>query len=424
MEVTELQQHWDRLAQRDPFWAILTRDDKRDGGWAPGEFFADGIRDIDQVLLAARRFGFAIERRRALDFGCGAGRLTQALCAHFERGDGVDISPAMLALARQHNRYPERCHYHLNQTSDLRIFPDGAFSFICSFLVLQHVPKPSARDYIREFVRVLAPGGLLVFQIPGEEAGVEPLGARGVCSAAAGPLAADSFRAKILIERPPATASAGRALPVRVTIQNLGRGLWPALPGGDTGGHVTLGNQWRRADGSLLVRDDARALLPRDLAPREDLELWISPTAPLQPGHYLLDFDMVQEGVCWFGERDSDVARLPIVVTPAPATPADSVPLALASESVSPVEVRPRFRERHPSTFAWLERTGGLELIRAIERVLRPEPLPDWRAMEMNCLPLAEVESLIEAAGAHIIVAERHPYPGFKSYRYWVVRSG
>jgi len=412
MGLSELQRQWDRLGQRDPFWAILTRDDKRDGRWTAGEFFADGIRELDEMLAAARRFGIGIPSGRALDFGCGAGRLTQALCAHFKNADGVDIAPAMLALAREHNRYPERCTYHLNQSSNLRLFPDGAFNFICSLIVLQHVPQAVARDYIREFVRVLAPGGLLVFQIPGEEAGAGSPDASGVRSAAAGSLPAESFRARILVERAPATATTGRSFPVRVAVQNLGRGLWPAAGGT---GQVTLGNHWRSEDASLLVRDDARVALPRDLDPRDDLDLVITPTAPAVPGRYLLDLDMVEEGVCWFGERGSDVARVPILVTPAaPGPPAEA-----------PVEVprRPRFRERHPKTFTWLERTGGLKLIRTIQGRMYPESPAGWRAMEMNCLPRLEVEALLEAAGARVVVAERHPLPGFKSYRYWVARA-
>ena len=50
----------------------------------------------------------------------------------------------------------------------LRLFPDQHFDFIYSHITLQHIePKLSAR-YIREFVRVLAPGGVLIFQLPFE----------------------------------------------------------------------------------------------------------------------------------------------------------------------------------------------------------------------------------------------------------------
>jgi hypothetical protein len=54
----------------------------------------------------------------------------------------------------------------LNERDDLSIFADGAFDFVFSFLVLQHMPPPLAESYLREFVRVLKPGGIGYFQMP------------------------------------------------------------------------------------------------------------------------------------------------------------------------------------------------------------------------------------------------------------------
>ena len=54
----------------------------------------------------------------------------------------------------------------LNARDDLSIFADGAFDFVFSFLVLQHMPPPLAESYLREFVRVLKPGGIGYFQMP------------------------------------------------------------------------------------------------------------------------------------------------------------------------------------------------------------------------------------------------------------------
>jgi SAM-dependent methyltransferase len=109
--------------------------------------------------------------RRALDFGCGPGRLTQALAAHFEQVDGVDISPSMIALADRLNQRPDRCHYHLNDTNDLRRFQDQTFDVVYSSITLQHVGPANARSYLKEFIRVLNPGGTLVFQLPGRQTG-------------------------------------------------------------------------------------------------------------------------------------------------------------------------------------------------------------------------------------------------------------
>jgi len=101
-----------------------------------------------------------------LDFGCGVGRLTQALAEHFERVVGVDISPAMIEGARRYNRKGDRVRYLVNADPNLRQLASGSFSFVLADIVLQHVPPRFSLEYIAEFVRVLGPGGIAAFQMP------------------------------------------------------------------------------------------------------------------------------------------------------------------------------------------------------------------------------------------------------------------
>ncbi|PYQ77205.1 MAG: hypothetical protein DMG01_15610 [Acidobacteria bacterium] len=119
MRLRALKRHWDRLARQDPLWAVLTDPGKRDGGWDVDQFFRAGTEELSAVLQRAARLGVVVSRRRALDFGCGVGRVTQAMAGSFDRCDGVDISASMLRLARRHNRDPARCSYHLNVADDL-----------------------------------------------------------------------------------------------------------------------------------------------------------------------------------------------------------------------------------------------------------------------------------------------------------------
>lgn len=104
----------------------------------------------------------------ALDFGCGVGRLTRALARHFESCTGVDIAPGMIRLARELNKKESGCHFHLNQTEDLTAFPSASQAFVYSNIVLQHMPTVLGLRYVAEFVRLLRPGGVAVFQVPTE----------------------------------------------------------------------------------------------------------------------------------------------------------------------------------------------------------------------------------------------------------------
>ncbi|RME83765.1 MAG: class I SAM-dependent methyltransferase [Caldilineae bacterium] len=166
MKLQDLQENWNKFGEQDPLWGILAWPDKSQNRWEIDAFFATGVAEIEEVLAYLERLDVQVAREAALDFGCGVGRLTQALAPHFRVVHGVDISPAMLALAEQYNRFGDRCRYHLNEADDLGLFADGSFDFIYSNITLQHMPPRFARAYLLEFLRVLRPGGVLVFQIP------------------------------------------------------------------------------------------------------------------------------------------------------------------------------------------------------------------------------------------------------------------
>jgi SAM-dependent methyltransferase len=168
MRLSRLQRHWDEFGRRDPYWAILTDPAKKGNRWDIDEFFKTGEREIEDVLAWVASLGLTVGRSRALDFGCGVGRLTQALALHFDQVTGVDIAPSMIALANSHNRHRDRCRYLLNASADLRQIPDASIDFLYSRLVLQHMPPRAIKAYVVEFVRVLADGGAAVFNVPGD----------------------------------------------------------------------------------------------------------------------------------------------------------------------------------------------------------------------------------------------------------------
>jgi glycosyltransferase involved in cell wall biosynthesis/SAM-dependent methyltransferase len=161
-----IQRSWDQFGSDDPFWAVLTNPNKKGGRWSEAEFFDTGRHDIRAALQRITALGIGLNFGKALDFGCGPGRLMQALAEHFREVHGVDIAPSMIALAHQLNRFGERCIYHLNDRPDLRLFDANTFDLVYSWLVLQHMPKQLALGYIAEFARVTKPGGVIVFQIP------------------------------------------------------------------------------------------------------------------------------------------------------------------------------------------------------------------------------------------------------------------
>jgi ubiquinone/menaquinone biosynthesis C-methylase UbiE len=158
---------WEDLAAEDLHWSILSDPAKRFGGWSTSEFRRSGELEIDRLFETADRLGMPTGRERALDFGCGAGRLTRALAPRFHEVVGVDISERMLEEARRTNDDVPVCRFVLNDAPDLSQFENETFDLVYTSIVLQHVDDEAViRSYVQEFVRVLRPGGLLAFQLP------------------------------------------------------------------------------------------------------------------------------------------------------------------------------------------------------------------------------------------------------------------
>lgn len=157
---------WEKLGQADPLWAILMESEKKGGNWKLEEFFEEGKNDVRSLMNDIDGMDIRLARNRALDFGCGVGRLSQALCEYFNEVHGVDVSQPMIELADKHNRYPDKCSYYLNTADDLGIFETGGFDFILTLITLQHMKPGLIRGYLKEFLRLLSSDGLLVFQLP------------------------------------------------------------------------------------------------------------------------------------------------------------------------------------------------------------------------------------------------------------------
>jgi ubiquinone/menaquinone biosynthesis C-methylase UbiE len=169
MYLNNLQSQWDDLGKTHPISAMLSPELKAKIDNID-DLFASGAEQVDNLLKYVGSLGIALNGDRALDFGCGLGRLTQALAVRFREVYGVDIAPSLIDLANRYNRYTDRCKYILNDAVDLNIFEANTFDFVYSYQTL-HTMKPDlSKRYLREFVRVLAPNGMVVFQLAAEPA--------------------------------------------------------------------------------------------------------------------------------------------------------------------------------------------------------------------------------------------------------------
>jgi SAM-dependent methyltransferase len=170
-----LRRSWEEFAATDPLFAIVTAPDKHGNRWDPAEFFELGRRDVEQALAGLAGHGLDPPRGRALDFGCGVGRLTRYFADHFDTVVGVDVSGRMIELAREYAPPPGGPVYVQNTRQDLALFADGSFDLVFSTLVLQHMRPDYAMGYVAEFIRLLSPGGVAMFSLPNHEPDAAPV---------------------------------------------------------------------------------------------------------------------------------------------------------------------------------------------------------------------------------------------------------
>jgi len=104
---------------------------------------------VDPLLDAAG----VVAGGRVLDVGTGPGYVARRASERGAVVTGVDVAHEMLALARTRN---PAIRFLEGDAEDLP-FPDRSFDALVGNLVINHLPRPERA--IREFVRVLAPGG-------------------------------------------------------------------------------------------------------------------------------------------------------------------------------------------------------------------------------------------------------------------------
>ena len=175
MDLRQLAQDWEKFAKTDPLWAILINREKRGNKWRIEDFFKTGLDEINGIMQEVESMNLKIGHGRALDFGCGVGRLTRALANYFDEVSGVDISESMIRLAEKYNREISKCRFYLNQRDDLRFFGDDTFDFVYSSITLQHMKPHYTTKYLNELLRIISPRGLLVFQLAEERIGLKTL---------------------------------------------------------------------------------------------------------------------------------------------------------------------------------------------------------------------------------------------------------
>jgi SAM-dependent methyltransferase len=137
-------------------------------------YVGDPARGEEELAALFGRLGADPRGGVCVEVGCGPGRMTGALAARFDRVLALDVSPAMLERARS---AVDAANVKFRAVSGARLdgVPDRCANTLVCYLVLQHLPARAAvLAYLREFARVLEPGGGAFVQLPVLEPGLKP----------------------------------------------------------------------------------------------------------------------------------------------------------------------------------------------------------------------------------------------------------
>jgi len=159
---------WEKWGSSYPYYGVLSAKHYKSQNLSEQkreEFFLSGEKHIKMVFeTICRVFDTKLSIERALDFGCGVGRLMIPLAVKSNHVVGVDVSPSMLAEAQRNCSLYQihNCDFILSDDKLSKV--NGNFDLIHSFLVLQHISPNRGLRIVKELLMRVHLGGFIALQ--------------------------------------------------------------------------------------------------------------------------------------------------------------------------------------------------------------------------------------------------------------------
>ena len=155
---------WEKFGNDNPYFGVLSDEKFLESNLTDEnkeEFFNSGAVYIDSVLKKIRRHIDPDYRiGKALDFGCGVGRLVIPLAELAESVTGIDVSDSMLNEARKNCDARSINNVTLVKSDDNLSLLNDQYDFIHSFIVFQHIPVKRGECIFENLIAHLEDGGV------------------------------------------------------------------------------------------------------------------------------------------------------------------------------------------------------------------------------------------------------------------------
>lgn len=156
MTFSNTDKDWQQLGEKNPYQAVLGSDKYNQSALdeqALADFFVSGEAHVARVFdVIHERLGVVTPPRRALDFGCGVGRVVIPLAARCAHVTGVDISDQMLAEARQNAAQRGVANVDFCLSDEELSCLSGEYDLIHSYIVFQHIPTKRGMAILKQLI--------------------------------------------------------------------------------------------------------------------------------------------------------------------------------------------------------------------------------------------------------------------------------
>lgn len=155
---------WEYYGEKDPYFGVNTIAEMRSEAIdenARNKFFESGEEYVSRIWNEIEEHFVAdFKPQRALDFGCGVGRITLPIAKRSKEAVGVDISAAMLKEAEKNAEIFEIGNATFIKGDDQLSKVSGEFDFVHSFIVFQHINPKVGIPIFKKIVESLSENGV------------------------------------------------------------------------------------------------------------------------------------------------------------------------------------------------------------------------------------------------------------------------
>jgi SAM-dependent methyltransferase len=163
--VSSTDSDWREWGRIDPYFAVLSFDRFKHGA-DRAAFFESGEQAVNFALDRSQAAFGVFKTGRALEFGCGVGRLTIPLARRFHEVVAIDASQHMLAEATANCREAGLHNVRFALSDDQLSAVSGKFDLVFCLNTLQHIRAARGCNIIEHMLTKLADGGLIQIDIP------------------------------------------------------------------------------------------------------------------------------------------------------------------------------------------------------------------------------------------------------------------